>query len=180
MPKYTGSKKRKSEKYPALKPQLNLRTRFEIIDYDYLDQLSNKEKEWLNKFSEEYINASFKDKKDRIHNPNKKIIKEIKPDGTEIKITYEKDSYDRNNARNRDVLTRSKAQGENTDLSKQINKLSDLDEDLLNAFLDLREIYKKGEFENPEFGAIKIQKDYKLTNSQLDLLITLLEHEEEN
>lgn len=84
--------RRNSTKYPALNPGLNLKTRKDLIDYDYLDQLSEKEKDWLNRFTEEYTNARFDHK-------GKKIQKE------------RKDSYDRNNARNRDILTRIKAEG---------------------------------------------------------------------
>ena len=102
--------RRSKEKYPALIPHLNLRTRFEQIDYDYIDQLTDAEKDWLNRFTEEYTNASFKNKKDRIHNPNKKITT-IDKNGKEVKTTYEKDSYNRNNQRNADILTRAKASG---------------------------------------------------------------------
>lgn len=65
------------------------RVRQELIDYDYLDQLSKEEKAWLNKFTDEYVNASFK------------------RDGTDIQDyeTYGKDSNDRNNARNRCLYT---------------------------------------------------------------------------
>jgi hypothetical protein len=52
----------------------------------------------LNKFNEEYVNASIdrKDRKNNLHK-SKDLVK---------------DCYDRNNARNRDVLTRVKATGE--------------------------------------------------------------------
>lgn len=91
--------KRSREKYPALKPELNLRSRFELIDYDYVDKLNDEEKAWLNKFTNEYTNASLdrKNLKNNFHN-----TEELK-----------KDCYDRNNARNRDVLTRAKASGNN-------------------------------------------------------------------
>lgn len=90
--------KRSSVKYPALNPSLNLKTRTELIDYDYVDKLSDKDKEWLNKFTEEYINASLdtENLKNNLHN-NEKL---------------KKDCYDRNNARNRDVLTTRKAAGD--------------------------------------------------------------------
>lgn len=74
--------------YPALDPKLNLRNRQKLIDYDYLDKLSPKEKEWLNKFTDEYTNASFS------QNDRKNLIK-----GKAEK----KESYTRNNARNRDI-----------------------------------------------------------------------------
>lgn len=87
--------RRSKVKYPALDPAYNLKTRTQLIDYDYTDQLSEKDKEWLNAFTEEYTNANFAHK-------GKKIQKKKK---------HKKDSYDRNNARNRDILTRETAQG---------------------------------------------------------------------
>jgi hypothetical protein len=87
--------RRTREKYPALVPHLNLRSRFELIDYDYIDQLSEKDKEWLNRFTEEYTNASFKHKGAKIHKKKKDEL----------------ESYQRNNQRNNDILTRAKAAG---------------------------------------------------------------------
>lgn len=67
--------RRSQSKYPALDPRLNLRTRQEILDYDYIDQLSEKDKQWLNDFSSEYINADFKtnikEGRKRIHRKKK-------------------------------------------------------------------------------------------------------------
>lgn len=87
--------KRARAKYPALKPELNLKTRYELIDYDYVDKLTEDEKQWLNKFTEEYINASLDsvDLEKNFHNTE----------------DLKKDCYRRNNARNRDILTRAKA-----------------------------------------------------------------------
>lgn len=88
--------KRSKAKYPALKPELNLKTRHELIaDYDYVKQLSPKEKEWLNKFTKEYVNAEINTKQPRKNLHRNKALK--------------KDCYDRNNARNRCIYTRSKA-----------------------------------------------------------------------
>jgi hypothetical protein len=89
--------KREKTKYPALKPELNLKSRYELIDYDYIDKLKEEEKSWLNKFTEEYVNASLDSKnlKNNFHNTDQ----------------LKKDCYRRNNARNRDILTRAKASG---------------------------------------------------------------------
>lgn len=91
--------KRSQEKYPALKPELNLRSRYDLIDYDYVDKLSEAEKAWLNKFTEEYVNANFdrKNIKNNLHN-NREQIQEIDA---------------RNYLRKTDALTRAKAAGEN-------------------------------------------------------------------
>jgi hypothetical protein len=87
--------RRSNTKFPALNPALNLKTRTDLIDYDYLDQLSDKDKEWLNRFTEEYTHAKFRHKGPKIQTKKEHI----------------KDSYDRNNSRNRDILTRVKATG---------------------------------------------------------------------
>lgn len=95
-------KKKKSRrsrtKYPALDPTLNLKHRYdEISDLDYIDKLSEKEKAWLNKFMDEYVNDNL-DRKNLKNNLHK--TKKLK-----------KDCDDRNNSRNRCVLTKSKANG---------------------------------------------------------------------
>lgn len=89
--------RRSSTKYPALNPALNLKTRTDLIDYDYVDQLSEKDKAWLNKFTEEYTNDKIdrKNLEKNFHNTKK----------------LKKDCDDRNNSRNRDILTRVKASG---------------------------------------------------------------------
>lgn len=81
-------------------PELNLRSRTELLDYDYLDKLSDKEKKFLNKFTEEYVNASLDVKKKwrNLHKTKESI----------------RDCFNRNNARNRDILTQQKAMGKHT------------------------------------------------------------------
>lgn len=85
--------RRNSVKNPALKPEYNLKTRYESIDYDYVGKLSPDEREWLNNFTEEYTNANF-------NHDGKKIMKTKKS---------KKDAYDRNNSRNRCLYTKAKA-----------------------------------------------------------------------
>jgi len=114
--------KRSKEKFPALKPHLNLKTRYELIDYDYIEQLSEEEKAWLNKFTEEYINASL-DRKNLKKNLHK--TKKLK-----------KDCDDRNNSRNRCILTRAKAQGKDIDFHGLEHELSGFDEDAMIEKID--------------------------------------------
>ena len=85
--------RRSRSKYPALDPSLNLKTRYELIETDYLHLLTEKEKAWLNSFNEEYVNANFNHKGKKIHK----------------KREHRLESYGRNNSRNRDILTRAKA-----------------------------------------------------------------------
>lgn len=90
-------------KYPALNKQYNLKSRTDLLECDYLDKLNDEEKQWLNKFNEEFINASFeKDNRKNLHKT------------PELK----KDCYDKNNARNRCILTKAKASGKHIHFSE--------------------------------------------------------------
>lgn len=91
------SSPRSRTKYPALNPQFNLRSRTELLDYDYLSKLSERELAYLNKFTEEFVNASV-DVKKRWRNLHKTK-------------TLIRDCFNKNNARNRDILTQQKAMG---------------------------------------------------------------------
>lgn len=76
---------------------MNLKSRQELIDYDYLKKLTPEEKAWLNKFTDEYVNDAV-DRKDLSNNlHNTKALK--------------KNCDDRNNARNRCILTQQKSMG---------------------------------------------------------------------
>lgn len=68
-----------------------------MIDYDYINKLSEKEKAFLNDFTEEYTNASLDSKnlENNMHNT----------------VALKRDCYKRNNDRNADIYTKSKAQG---------------------------------------------------------------------
>jgi hypothetical protein len=126
--------RRESKKYPALDVSVNLRTRQDLIDYDYINKLSDKDKAWLNKFTEEFINARVDSKnlKKNLHNTE----------------ALKKDCYDRNNARNRCILTRTKAQGLAIDLKEMKNGIrkneeedliDQIDEHLLSEFDDFQD-----------------------------------------
>lgn len=69
--------------------------RWDLLDHDYLEKLSPKEKQWLSDFNEAYISGSFK-------KGSKKFGKTVKE---------RRDSYNRNNARNRDLYSITKATG---------------------------------------------------------------------
>lgn len=103
MQRYAVAKEKKRRdkiKHPALNKKYSPKVRQEYIDYDYLDKLSPEEKDWLNKFSEEYINARFNG------------------DETDIDQSAEgrKASYDRNNARNRCLYSQLKVRRMNDKL----------------------------------------------------------------
>lgn len=102
--------RRSQSKFPALEKKYNLLSRQELIsDFDYLHKLNDKEKAWLNKFVEEEVNASFKHK-----NPLNKTKKQRKV------------CYNRNNSRNRCLLTKNKMLGNVEDLLsvKEVSQLN--------------------------------------------------------
>ena len=117
--------RRNLAKYPALDPSLNLKSRTELLDYDYLNKLDEKELEWLNKFTEEYVHANLDTEKPRSNLHNTKAMR--------------KDCYDRNNARNRDVLVKQKAQNKNIYLDDIKAKGKD-EQEQLNARIELKKI----------------------------------------
>jgi hypothetical protein len=79
---------RKYTKYPALCKNTLRRNVREYIDFDYIDQLSEDEKIWLNKFIEEYYCGKVKKgDKDALHKGKNK----------------RQECYRRNNEINRDV-----------------------------------------------------------------------------
>lgn len=101
--------RRNQAKFPALEKKYNLLSRQELIDFDYIDKLNDKEKEWLNKFVEEEVNASFKHSK-----PLNRTKKQRQA------------CYTKNNARNRCILTKNKMLGNVDDLAivKQVSQLN--------------------------------------------------------
>ena len=92
-------------KNSSLEPKYTLKSRLELLDFDYLDKLSEKDLEFLNKFASEEIHASFSDN-------NKENLNKTAAEKQEI--------YRRNNSRNADVLTRKKTR-------KQLLYVSDKD-----------------------------------------------------
>jgi len=81
--------KRSKKKHPYLEPRLNSRVRQEFLDYDYIGDLSEEEKDFLNKFSGEFYGGTFS------------------KDGSDITandVEGYRASYNRNNARNRDLF----------------------------------------------------------------------------
>jgi hypothetical protein len=103
-----------------------------LIDYDYLDKLTPDMLEYLNQFTEEFVNASF-DK-----NPRKNLHKSKR---------LRKDCYDRNNARNRDILTKAKAQGKAQTFDQtaidNITTYERTDEDTVISTIDEKRLLKK-------------------------------------
>lgn len=90
--KYKKTKKRSELKFPSLNPRYNNRIRQEYQDYDYVDQLSNEEKQFLEDFNKEYYQASVGKQKDEgINNRFTKGREAVK------------EAQDNNNHRNNDT-----------------------------------------------------------------------------
>lgn len=88
--------KRSKTKHPALKKNKNTKVRQELIDYDYLDKLSPEEKDWLNKFTEEYVCGSFIKNNNGTYSKKKNLHKTKE---------QRNDSWTRNNKRNNDTYS---------------------------------------------------------------------------
>lgn len=83
------------QKYPALNARYQVGNRKELIDYDYIDKLSPEEKDWLDRFTSEYVVTNFNHRGEQL-------------------FTDDEDKralYRENNKRNSDVFSVSKANG---------------------------------------------------------------------
>jgi hypothetical protein len=107
-------KKRDLEKYPALNPRLNAKTRFEVLDMDYLKKLDEESLRYLNQFMGEYVSGAFK----------KDEKGEYSPENLHKTVEERRECYTRNNTRNRCGLTISNATGQ-TLRSDNINDFMD-------------------------------------------------------
>lgn len=130
--------RRSNSKYPGLIPELNLKTRSDLLDQDYLHKLNDKELHWMNQFNDEYVN----DVVDR--------------DNPENNLNSIKDCDDRNNARNRDILTRAKAS---------------------NQLMDYEELYEETDSNNYEDEIIE-ELDKQDIRESIDWLANNLERDE--
>jgi hypothetical protein len=74
------------------------------LDQDYIDQLSDKDKEWLSQFNEEYMAGSSRHKGKKLNKTKKE----------------RRESYARNNARNRDLYALGRTRGWVTDVADHI------------------------------------------------------------
>jgi len=136
--------RRRDEEFAGLKKELHPRTRWEYLDMDYADKLSDEDKKMLSKFVDEYYGASLSpaDQPDNWTN--------------DFHSTPElrKECMDRNNARNRDMYTILRTRGMvEFDTHKSVIMFEEKDTDDLADEV----IYKKppNEFTNPEDALIE-------------------------
>lgn len=183
--------KRDNIKYPALDPNYNLKTRIELIDdlFDYSQDLSEKDKDYLNRFSEEFNNANFNHEGKRVHPKKTKKIKYKTRRGKKTVDKYKKDAEDRNNSRNRCLYTKNKAFGaidyiqdmedrgeenENLFVNFQDNIIDSmqLNQDLTIALIKLKHM-TKGKMK-------KLLKKLGITDKDKESLIEMLEDLDKN
>lgn len=101
--------RRNSVKYPALEKSKNLKNRQELMDQDYINKLSPKDKDWLNRFNAEYINADFTHDGPRVH-PIKYKPQVVKATGEIRQVDVYKQKCEKmNNDRNVDTFTATKS-----------------------------------------------------------------------
>jgi hypothetical protein len=122
-------KKRDLDKYPALNPRLNAKTRFEVLDMDYLKKLDDAELKFMNQFMAEYVSGAFKKTDDGTYSS----------DNFHKTVDERRECYSRNNTRNRCGLTISNATGQTyrcDDISAFMDSLTDVDSmvEFSNAF----------------------------------------------
>lgn len=51
--------KKKRNKLDGINRNKNLKSRWDLIDHDYLNKLTEEEREWLSKFNEETVSGTF-------------------------------------------------------------------------------------------------------------------------
>lgn len=151
---------RSSKKYPNLDRKMNIRNRQEFIDYDYVDKLTPKQKELLDKFTGEFYGAAFDDEPIHDIRRNKKASKKLSPKEVKAKNkALYKSCTDANNARNRCTYSIKKS----VDMMKDINSVAATIEK--NNVKDVSEI--EAEFE----GQMILRS---LVNASVDEFIILL------
>jgi hypothetical protein len=114
--------RRSNTKNAALDPKYTLKSRLDLLDFDYLDKLNDKDLAFLAKFAEEEIHASFSDN-------NKENLNKTDEEKRVI--------YNRNNARNADVLTRKKTRKQLAYVGdKELERIEYNPEDALISYID--------------------------------------------
>lgn len=111
--------KRSTKKYAGLDTNVNRKNLKEFIDFDYVKDLSEKEKDFLDRFSKEYYSADFRDGRNIF-----KTKKEQRAIGRE------------NNRRNKDTYAFKRSVGMLKEIREDHSSASP--ENALNEALDLR------------------------------------------
>lgn len=150
-------KKRDREKYPALNPRVNAKTRFEVLDMDYLKKLTDEELKFMDQFMAEYVSGAFKKDENGEYSDN-----------NFYKTPEERrECYNRNNTRNRCALTVSNATGQTyraDNIEDFMDSLTDVDylHDFVNTFSDKVIDEYEGDYNRVEDKLLEeMRKDYE-------------------
>ena len=148
--------KRNQTKYPALDKTYNLKTRTELYDYDYIDgyhdsetghttrPLNDSEKKFLNKFTEEYINAEFNPRKRRVM----KQKKADHPKNANLK-KLNKVILDYLKTMNQSVVNSDIASSTKTNLRRMIAKFkNEIKKKIKKEMKFIKDYYKKEAYDN--------------------------------
>jgi len=139
--------RRSKLKHPELDPRFALKTRADLLDQDYYHKLSDSELDWINKFNKESVSASFD-----AENPGRNLHKSRKA---------RKECYDRNNARNRDILTKAKASNQLVDYETLVEVQAPVStEDHLINQLDRKEIQEMIDWIEVESQEHSLDKEF--------------------
>lgn len=137
-------KLKKKVRLKSLNPQYQTRVRKEFVDFDYIDKLDPKTKEWLAQFTDEYVGGAVK------KNKSGKIAAGHLHNTQELA----KECYDTNNRRNNDVYSVTKANG----LLFDIKHKYELEETALDVNYALSEDAIIAEIENIEQDILTIDE----------------------
>jgi hypothetical protein len=123
-------RRRNNVKYPALDPKFYSRLKREFFDIDYLAQLSDSDKEWLNAFLEVELNASFT-------NSEKKVVRNTKANRKRV--------FRNNYTRMTDIHGIMKSRGALDELDGKVDEgqTTNAVEELLVAMIDHQNQKKK-------------------------------------
>jgi hypothetical protein len=140
-----------------LNPRLNAKTRFEVLDMDYLKKLDDAQLQFMNQFMGEYVSGAFK--KDENGNYSKENLHKT--------VEERRECYTRNNVRNRCGLTISNATGQTyraDDITSFMDNLSEVDSntDTSNILSDTLLDEYDGDYLNLEMEMLKeMLEDYE-------------------
>lgn len=105
-------KLKKNIRVKSLNPHYQPKVRKELIDFDYINSLSQEDKLWLAQFTDEYIGANVRKRKDG----------KVKAGHLHNTEELAKKCYDANNFRNNDVYSVTKANRLLSDIQTSIDK----------------------------------------------------------
>lgn len=195
--------RRANSKYPALDPELNLKTRFEQLDFDYIKKLPDtwtdpktgkkyNPKQFLNDFANEFIHADFTSNKKRIHKKKKvdgKDNKYIKSLMEETHNKFKELVYNLNNSgisttrkmKLKKILNRSKVELEKN-IKELLHYIDDFykkeAEDKNNSRNRCR--YTKGNAQNKTMGLSQLSETFLAFGNLEDELIDKIDRERES